>query len=743
MLPALAVALLLLQSPQATLTGVVRDDASGSAVPGALVVLTDLDRGTSADGDGRYRFDDVPAGPQHVRVEALGYESRALHALVPRAGRLELDVSLPRRPLPLDPVRVHAPVAVRGVDPHTGSADVFVSAAAMRNHPLLAETDALQALSGAAVTLDPEAPSGVHIRGGSSDQTAYLLDDVPVLNPYHAAGIFSAWNPDALGSVEVRGSAPPPGLPAALAGVVAARVREPDDATRAQGAVSSTQSRVAIDGPLGVAHWLVSARAGYPDLLGPSDEASYLRGSVSDWLARVELPVAGGSARVLGLGIDNAVDTDARIGSADDVRNQFGWQSRSLGGGWRGATGPLELDVAAWSAQGDAEVAWSSSAHGATALASVRDDAGVRVEVARTRGSSRTGAGIRWERQHVEYRVTTDSAGGVAFDSDTRGDLVTIFAAHERSPERGLGLDAGAALTRARDGWFLSPRTRVRWRAGDGFGIGLAASRLTQFAHSLRNAESVVSRIFPADLWIGAADRRVEPGIADQLVLDADWRPFPGARVRAEAWTRASRGLPLVAPAEGEPFVIDSFVTGRSSAHGFALDAAASGARYALLVAWAWQRVRLEYGDASYTPGHGSEHLVDAGIVVFPSATATVRLSASAAFGRRGTLVTGGLELEACNLLDEGCEFAGSPTHERPPGDARLPAYVRVDLGARKHWHVRIGGRDASIALFGTVTNLFGFGNVMTWVVDPESGEHVAVEMRPLSPLVLGVDWRL
>lgn len=57
---------------------------------------------------------------------------------------------------------------------------------------------AVQALGGGDVVLSPESPSGGQVRGGGSDQTAYLLDGIPGFSPYHGAGVFSAWNPDAL-----------------------------------------------------------------------------------------------------------------------------------------------------------------------------------------------------------------------------------------------------------------------------------------------------------------------------------------------------------------------------------------------------------------------------------------------------------------------------------------------------------------------------------------------------------------
>jgi hypothetical protein len=50
-------------------------------------------------------------------------------------------------------------------------------------------------------------------------------------------------------------------------------------------------------------------------------------------------------------------------------------------------------------------------------------------------------------------------------------------------------------------------------------------------------------------------------------------------------------------------------------------------------------------------------------------------------------------------------------------------------------------GRDAILALSGTLTNVLGRQNVLTWAGDP-AGAVTAIEMRPRSPLVLGVDWQ-
>jgi hypothetical protein len=173
------------------------------------------------------------------------------------------------------------------------------------------------------------------------------------------------------------------------------------------------------------------------------------------------------------------------------------------------------------------------------------------------------------------------------------------------------------------------------------------------------------------------------------------------------------------------------------------VDAAVSGARYGVTASYGWQRVRVTYGDSSYAPEYGTSHSIETGVIVFPTPTASIRLGLTGTFGRHGTGILGAFEWESCNLLDQGCEFGGTPTHDPGRlGATRLPDYFRLDLGVRKHWHLDVAGRDVELALFGTVTNLLGRRNVLAVATDPITGQRTRIEMRPLSPLVVGLDWR-
>src|SRR5262249_10563992 len=159
-----------------------------------------------------------------------------IDALVPSEGRLEIDVALRATPYHLQTIVARPPVAVRGLEPDpVPYPDRGLSLAAIRNDPLLAEPDAFEALGGAEVVLATESPNGMHVRGGAADQTAFELDGIPVLDPYHSAGLFSAWNPDALARVTLHSSGLPGGVPDVLSGTVAGETRAPGPQVDVQG----------------------------------------------------------------------------------------------------------------------------------------------------------------------------------------------------------------------------------------------------------------------------------------------------------------------------------------------------------------------------------------------------------------------------------------------------------------------------------------------------------------------------
>jgi hypothetical protein len=736
---------------QAAIVGTVRDAETAAPLAGAIVALTELDRATATNASGHYALDDVPAGSQQLTIRFVGYAPRSLQALVPDGGRLQINVSLRPEPVRIPTLEVRAPVVVRGAgaDDTTAYADRGLSIAAVRNHPLLAEPDVFQALGGGEVALRPESPSGLHVRGGSTDQTAYMLDGVPIFTPYHAAGVWSAWSPDAISHLRLSSEMPPLATAHALCGVVEGHTRAPGASHRAQAGLSTAQSRITLDGPLGRgrAGYLASYRAGLPDLLVPTNEGSYLGGETGDWLAKIEAPLLGGAARLLAYDNHNEIDgasaTDAEVSAgAVPSRNVFEWYGQSLGAEWRRASPSGAVRFIGWRARASARSDWTL-ADGRVVMTAARRDEGASASVERIGTRATTALELRIETGKTSYRTEPDSAGGPAWRIGARTSVVSALAQHTRAIGAGVQATAGVSAATGAGGPRAGPRAQLRWDVAPHLRLSGTYARTHQFAQSLRNTESVVASVFPADLFVGADAPGVPVARGDQGVVAADFRPRPGARLGVQAYARRSRDLVLVAPRDGEPFATTGFAVGSATSRGIAADGAVSTTRYGLVASYGLQRVRFEHAGSSYIPEHGATHLLEGGVIVFPAAGSSIRLGATAAFGRTATIVPGPFEWEACNLLDQGCEFIGSPHYgSEPLGGARLPAYFRVDVGVRQSWVVDVGGRTASVALFGTVTNILGRTNVLTYSRDLSTGGLAEIEMRPTSPLVVGLEGR-
>jgi hypothetical protein len=736
--------LLVVQASQASVAGTVRDGESGQPLASTVVALADLGRSTLTDSSGRYSFSDVPPGPQHLTIQRIGFAPRTLHALIPAEGRLHLDIALHAVATRLPAIVVRSRVTLRGMDEaeRTPFPDREISLAGIRNDPMLAEPDGLQGLGGGEIVLSPESPSGMHLRGAASDQTGYLLDGIPVFSPYHAAGTFSAWNPDALERVQVSSASPIVAVPDALAGTVSATLRQPESLFRTQGAVSSAQARWMVDGPIGHrgAGYLVSYRTGFPGVVAPRKEDSYLQGSTSDAIVKTEAPVLGGSLGLLLYDAQNSIGSSAgvAVGPAGPRRNSFEWSSRSLGGHWskpiRGGT----LRLQGWSASSEAEATWLSA--DPVDLAAERRDDGALALIELIGSRSSTTTGVRLERSHTAYRASPNSSSALVLRANQ--PIGTAFVQHQRAIGKRAGANFAASAAVAGAAVHVDLQGQLSWTALEPLTLTASYARTHQFAQSLRNSESVVGNVFPVDLFIGAGAPGVPVARGDRGVVAADYRPAPWLRLGAQGYLSYYTGLVLVAPETGQAFATTGFTTGDGRIPGISFDATVASSRYGLMARYGWQRVQLEHGDTSYTPGYGTSHVLELGAIVFPSPTSSIRLGLTGGMGRRTTAVSGAFEWEACNLLDRGCEFAGDPQATGPVGATRLPSYLRLDLGIRKHWHFNVHRRDVTLALFGTITNLLGRSNTLTVATDPATARRSTIEMRPRSPLVVGFDWR-
>ena len=742
--------LLLLAGPaHAQIAGTVREAESGLPIAGAAVSVTDLRRSALTDTSGRYVLDGIPAGPHQLNVRMIGHLAHGLHVLVPHEGGLQLNVALQDAPLPLHPFQVHAPPLLRGLEREqpAGFPDRGSSIAALQNHPLLSEPDVFQGLEGGDVEMHPESPDGVHLLGGASDQTGFRLDGIPVFSPYHASGITSAWNPDALSRLDLVSSTHAPDPVHALSGTIDGATLRPRERSAAEGSISTSQMRITVDGPLGAggAGYVLSTRSGFAGLITRKHEPSHLKGEVGDWLAKLQAPVFGGEAQVLGYGNSNEITATAVAESATVAvlpRNDFEWHGDSMGAAWKRDFESGSLRFLTWSAAADEAARWSRIS-APVDLAATRRDLGFRLAAERRSERASMNADLMVERSQTSYRIDSDSLAGPRWLLEAQSPVVTATVGRKQRIGARVELDLGASVAAAAGDLFAAPRGQLRWSPTDHVTLSGGYSRTHQFAQSLRNQESIVGHVFPVDAYVGSGAPGIPVAASHLGVLAADVHPRPGMHAGLQAYARSSTGLLLVAPRDGEPFSTGGFTIGSEESWGATVEAAMSSARVGLLASYGFQHARLSYGDSSYVPEYAIAHSIQGGVIVFPTASTSARLGVSAGIGRRTTIVPGAIEWESCNLTNRGCEFAGTPDYgSERLGAILLPPYCRLDFGLRQQWRLPVAGREAAISFFGAISNVLGRTNLMTYARDPRTGRLMGIELRPSSPLVAGLDWR-
>ena len=253
-----------------TLSGVVRDSATGEPIGRAAVVIDyeKFSSGTYTDEQGRYSVN-VRSGERIVVVRHLGHVPFRTYLRVRQ--NTTFDVRLPSVASQLEEVVVTSKGYDRNVrQPLLGVSQINI-ATLKRMPAALGETDilrSLQLLPG--VTSVGEAANGVNIRGGTTDQNLILMDDTPIFNPTHMFGLFSVFPPDAVNGLDLYKGNVPARYGGRTASVLDINLRNPDlDRTSLSGGISLVANRLTLETPIvkGKLGLLMSGRGAFNDFL--------------------------------------------------------------------------------------------------------------------------------------------------------------------------------------------------------------------------------------------------------------------------------------------------------------------------------------------------------------------------------------------------------------------------------------------------------------------------------------------
>lgn len=267
---------------KATLSGYVRDAATGESLPGAAVVIKGTSTGAVANTYGFFSLT-LPKGRYSIQCAYLGYEAQLdsifLFSNQTRNYDLNVQAKLAGEYTVTDD-------KARQNTESTRMSTIDLQMEEVKKMPVLfGEVDILKTIQllpgvkGAA-----EGSSGFYVRGGGPDQNLILLDNATVYNASHLFGFFSVFNSDAIKNAELIKGGMPARYGGRLSSVLDISMKEGNmKEFHGSGGIGLIASRLTLEGPIvkEKVSFLVSGRRTYLDalLLPFSGEGSPLNGN--------------------------------------------------------------------------------------------------------------------------------------------------------------------------------------------------------------------------------------------------------------------------------------------------------------------------------------------------------------------------------------------------------------------------------------------------------------------------------
>ncbi|OIN57251.1 TonB-dependent receptor [Arsenicibacter rosenii] len=227
----------------------VRSQTSGQALPGASVQLLKTNAAGITDDDGNFFPERIRSGQYDLVIRYVGYLTVKKKVLISRD--TTLTVSLMPFTTDLDEVTIDGQ--------HTDFTDRPLSSLAsfstqqLRTVPSIdGEHDLARILTlTPGVKADNEANAGLFVRGGTSDQNLFLLDNVPLYKNSHFFGFLSPFNSDIIRQADLYRGGFPARFGGRLSSVLDVRLKSASmEALRVQGSTGILNSRLAIEVPL-------------------------------------------------------------------------------------------------------------------------------------------------------------------------------------------------------------------------------------------------------------------------------------------------------------------------------------------------------------------------------------------------------------------------------------------------------------------------------------------------------------
>lgn len=258
----------LAQQSKYTISGYIKDEATGEELIGSTIIINEIPAtGVSTNAYGFYSIT-IPEGKYTVTARFIGYEPKTVP--MDLKANTKLDFVLSTGSINLEAVEITDEKSDESITRTQMGIDK-IDVIEIENIPvLMGEKDVLKTIQlRPGVKSAGEGNSGFYVRGGAADQNLILLDEATVYNASHLLGFFSVFNTDALKDVTLYKGGQPAQYGGRLSSVLDIKMKDGNDKKfGAEGGIGLISSRLKLEGPIvkNKGSFTVAGRRTYADL---------------------------------------------------------------------------------------------------------------------------------------------------------------------------------------------------------------------------------------------------------------------------------------------------------------------------------------------------------------------------------------------------------------------------------------------------------------------------------------------
>ncbi|MCH8330890.1 MAG: TonB-dependent receptor [Bacteroidetes bacterium] len=231
-----------------TISGYVKDAATGEELIGATLYIDELGTGTVTNLYGFYSIS-LPAAEYTFNFRYIGYtlSSQRIDLTQNKTFNIELGSD--------EKILEEVLVTARKEDQNISNIEMSVekiNIQTVKKMPqLLGEVDLIRSIKLLpGVTSVGEGATGFNVRGGDIDQNLVLLDEAPVYNSSHLFGFFAVFNTDAIKDAKLYKGGIPAKYGGRLSSVLDVRQNEGNKKRfSGRGGLGLLSSRLTLEGP--------------------------------------------------------------------------------------------------------------------------------------------------------------------------------------------------------------------------------------------------------------------------------------------------------------------------------------------------------------------------------------------------------------------------------------------------------------------------------------------------------------